>query len=103
MKLAPRLPCFAFGLMLPLALSAQPAPPGSPPQVVALLTQCQTALPQADAWRHRVVREAMLSLRLSLSWRRAPGQLSAEERQSAMATERRAYRQLAAACKPLLI
>jgi len=104
MNPASRLPCLVLGLLLPLALAAQPAaPPGSPPQLVALLAQCQTALPQADALRHRAVREAMLRLRLSLSWRRAPGQLSPEEKQSAIATERGAYRQLVAACKPLLI
>ncbi len=104
MNLAPRLPCLLLGLMLPLALAAQPAPPpGSPPQAVALLAQCQTALPQADSRRRRAAREAMLRLRLSLSWRRAPGQLSAEEKQSAIANERGAYRQLVAACRPFLI
>lgn len=104
MNPASRLPCLVLGLLLPLSLAAQPAaPPGSPPQVVALLAQCQTVLPQADARHHRAVREAMLRLRLSLSWRRAPGRLSAEEKQSAIATERGAYRQLVAACKPLLI
>lgn len=69
----------------------------------ALLAQCKAVLPEAEPLRAQLVRQAMFRLELSMSYRRAPGGLSALELQSAARSEHIAYDLLLDACRPLLL
>ncbi|HSW11949.1 MAG TPA: hypothetical protein VLI06_03865 [Solimonas sp.] len=92
-----------IGLMSAGAAQAAPTQNQIVAEHNALLTQCKAVVPRAEPLRAQLVRQAMFRLELSMSYRRAPSAMSANELQSAARYEHVAYELLWDACRPLLL